>query len=118
MTALLTSLLQSTVTMAVPLLLAALQHTNKSINASAVQVLGRLHRRPDLCLAPLASLLDSTNNNVRWCAFMALAGFGPEAKPVAPRLIPYLGAKEHYVRSWATNALEAIDPDALKGKGK
>ncbi len=112
------SLLGTNADPAIPSLLAAFQNTNSAINQFAVDIVGKLHRRPDLCLDPLVSLLESTNSNLRWSALLALAGFGSDAKQVLPRLLPYLTNHERYLRECATNALGFIAPEVLKGKGK
>jgi HEAT repeat protein len=97
---------------AIPLLLAGLQHTNGDIRRHAALVVGRLHRQPDLCVRPLASLLESTNKNLRFIALDALGNFGPAAKPVAPEIARCLSDREPQVRSQATNALRRVAPDA------
>jgi len=97
---------------AIPLLVAAFDHTNKHIPYQAVLVVGRLHRRPEVCLPALVSLLNSTNNSLRAEALNALASFGPAAKPAAPEIVRCLNDREAWVRDSATNALRAIDPSA------
>ncbi|MGA2863457.1 MAG: HEAT repeat domain-containing protein [Verrucomicrobiota bacterium] len=97
---------------AIPLLVAAFDHTNNRIHNMAFFVVGRLHRRPEVCLPALVSLLNSTNNRLRGDALNALASFGPAAKPVAPEIARCLNDPEASVRGSATNALRAIDPNA------
>jgi HEAT repeat protein len=103
---------------AIPFLLAAFQQTNDNIRARAVSLVGQFHRRPDLCLRPLVSLLNSTNLNVRWQALHALGSFGPAAKPVAPEVARCLSDPEPGVRSEATTALRLIDSDAHGHKAR
>jgi hypothetical protein len=103
---------------AVPLLLAAFQHTNGRIRLVAAMAVGELHRRPDLCLRPLVSLLNSTNKNVRFAALNALGNFGPVAKPVEPEIALCLSDRELEVRKQATNALRLVDPGAPGLKAK
>ncbi len=98
--------------LAIPLLLAAFQHTNNRVRMVAAMAVGQLHRRPDLCLRPLVSLLNSTNTNSRLETLGALAKFGPAAKPVAPEIARCLKAPEPGVRSLATNVLRLVDPNA------
>jgi hypothetical protein len=102
---------------AIPLLLAAFQHTNDTIQWTAVMAVGELHRRPDLCLRPLVSLVNS-GNLIRGPALDALACFGPAAKPVAPEIARWLNDIHPDVRSGATNVLRLIDPDAPGLKAK
>ena len=96
---------------AIPLLLAAFEHTNDAIQRTAVMAVGELHRRADLCLGPLVSLVNSANL-IRRSALDALARFGPAAKPVAPEIARWLDDSHPDVRSGATNILRLIDPDA------
>ena len=50
-------------------------------------------------------------------AFWALRQFGPEAKPAVPKLVQLLSDVEAAIRSEATNALKAIDPQAAAQAG-
>jgi HEAT repeat protein len=97
---------------AIPLLVAAFQHTNKHIPHQAVFIVGQLHRRPEVCLPALVSLLNSTNKDLRADALNALRSFGPAAKPAAPEIVRCLNDNEAWLRDLATNALRAIDPTA------
>jgi HEAT repeat protein len=103
---------------AIPLLLAGFQHTNDRIRLAAAMAVGELHRQPDLCLRPLVSLLNSTNNNLRGYVLGALGNFGPAAKPVAPEIARCLNDREPRVRRQAANALRLIDPRAPGLKAK
>lgn len=103
---------------AIPFLVAALQHTNDNIRTRAVSLVGQFHRRPDLCLRPLVSLLTSTNLDVRWQALHALGGFGPAAKSVAAEVARCLSDHAPGVRNEATSALRLIDPEAHGRKAK
>ena len=103
---------------AIPFLLAAFQHTNDNIRARAVSLVGQFHLRPDLCLRPLVSLLNSPNLRVRWLALHALGSFGPAAKPAAPEVAHCLSDRESSVRSEATITLRLIDSEAHGRKAK
>jgi HEAT repeat protein len=103
---------------AIPFLLAAFQHTNDNIRARAVSLVGEVHRRPDLCLRPLVSLLNATNSRVRWQTLEALGKFGPAAKPVAPEVARCLTDPDARVRIAAATALRLIDPEARGLKAK
>ncbi|MGO9201311.1 MAG: HEAT repeat domain-containing protein [Limisphaerales bacterium] len=103
---------------AIPLLLAGFQHTNDRILSLAARTVGKLHRRPDLCLGPLVSLLNSTNSHLRRHVLVALGAFGPAAKPVAPEIALWLNDRDPWVRTEATNALRLIDLEGPGVKGK
>jgi len=103
---------------AIPFLLTAFLHTNDFIRTHAVSLVGQFHRRPDLCLGPLVSLLRSTNGGIRWQALHALGSFGQAAKSVAPEVARCLSDHESGVRNEATTALRLIDPEAHRRKAK
>ena len=96
---------------AIPLLVAALESTNKDIRDIAVSALGGLHRRPDLCLGPLVGLL-STNTGSRENVLHALSYFGPAAKPLAPEVARCLRDPDPAIRARAAYALSRMQPQA------
>ena len=55
---------------------------------------------------------------VRTGAFMALQDFGPNAKSALPVLVEFfINAQDSSERSYAANALKAIDPEAAAKAG-
>lgn len=96
---------------AIPLLVAALESTNEDIRETAVSAIGALHRRPDLCLAPLFGLLN-TNTGSRENVLHALSYFGPAAKPLAPEVARCLRDPSPAIRARAAYALRRIQPQA------
>jgi HEAT repeat protein len=47
----------------------------------------------------------------------ALREFGPDARIAVPALVELLNADDDYMRTYATNALKAIDPVAAAKAG-
>ena len=94
---------------AIPFLLAAIENTNRDIREFAVSAIGGLHRRPDLCLAPLAALLN-TNTCDRGNLLHALGYFGPEADLIVPEITPCLRDPDPAIRARAAYALRRIRP--------
>jgi HEAT repeat protein len=96
---------------AIPLLVAALESTNKDIRETAVSAIGALHRRPDLCLGPLVGFLN-TNTCSRENVLHALSYFGLAAKPLAPEVARCLRDPSPAIRARAAYALRRIQPQA------
>jgi HEAT repeat protein len=100
---------------AIPLLLSVLNSTNRiGAKEQALYALGRIHRRPDLCIPVMMTLLESPEPNIRYRTLMVLTSFGAAAKPAFPAILRSIGSSSHW--SWvqleATNTLRAIDPEA------
>jgi HEAT repeat protein len=85
----------------------------------AVKVLADLHLDPPLVVPALMKAMSDSNENVnvRVLAGIGLRSFGAEARPAGLALVPLLGDSNQAVRYAATNALEAIDPDAAARAG-
>lgn len=98
---------------AIPFILAALrQPTNNAIRADAIAALGRIHRRPEVCVPAIIPYLDPTNRNLCRPSILALRAFGAAAQPAVPALIHCLRDSDRWVRTEATNALRQIAPEA------
>jgi hypothetical protein len=102
----------------VPVYVNAIQTTtNNKVKMVATQMLGEMCIRPELSLPTLVSLLKDTNGTMRFAAALALMRFGSAAKPAWNDLVASLNDPDPKVRTWATNALTEIDPDAAKQIG-
>ena len=105
---------------AVPHLLAALASTNYTIHFQALQEIGHIHRRPDLCLPVLIPLLQPSNDwfaNTPGQVLSALGEFGPAAKPAFADVARLLKNRDESIRMNASNTLLAIDPVAAARVG-
>ena len=102
---------------AIPYLIASLSATNDNIFNAAIQRLGQIHRRPDLCLPALTPLLNATDANARANVLTALSAFGPAAKPAFTDVARLLKYREEWIRTSASNTLLAIDPQAAARAG-
>ena len=107
---------------AIPLLIEALQNTNNDVRGQAVQTLGAIHMRPEVCVPALLPLLELTNTNTwtRASALSALRNFGPSAPPGAVPLAEItrcLDDPDQFVRTCATNTLRQLYPEAAAGAG-
>jgi HEAT repeat protein len=103
----------------IPVLLGALQQTNTDIQERAIEVLGKVHARPESCVAAITPFLQSTNNHVREASVDALLAFGTAARQgaVVSELIRSLNDPDGFVRTQAAKALRRIDPEAAARAG-
>jgi HEAT repeat protein len=104
---------------AVPLLVQAMINANnhKVIRLHAAGTLGNIHSRPEVCVGPLARMLNSADLNLRATAMFALSKFGQAAKPARHAIVQCLNDSDAWVRSCATNILKKIDSDQTRRVG-
>ncbi|EEF58071.1 HEAT repeat domain-containing protein [Pedosphaera parvula] len=100
----------------VPLLVAGLQTTNKSLHATALRALGQIHSQPEICIPAMIPFLKSTNVFVRRTSLEGLRSFGMAARPAVPEILGCLKDADYSVQLQAANALRAIEPQALAKK--
>jgi HEAT repeat protein len=100
---------------AIPNILTAMNRTraDNATQALGAIALGRIRRRPDLCVPVLASILDYPSQSARSSAMDALLAFGPDARPALPEVIEALDDLDPYVRDSATNLVKILEPAAL-----
>ena len=103
---------------AIPLLLAAFQHTNDRILclAASDRRPAPSAARPLPGAAGLAAQFDEQPSPEARAG--ALGSFGPAAKPVAPEIARCLNDRDPWVRTEATNALRLIDLEAPGAEGE
>jgi HEAT repeat protein len=97
---------------AIPLLLDVVAQSNLNFRATALGVLGDIHRQPDLCVPVIIPFLRSTNMNVRRMALYSIREFGAAAKPAVPDILRCLNDPDSWIQQQSTNALMMIDPAA------
>jgi HEAT repeat protein len=104
---------------AVPLLAANLQSTNQEVQERAVEALGRIRRRPDLCLPAIVGLLSSSNNSVRRQSLVVISAFGRAATQwvSTSEITRCLIDPDELTRRAATNALFRLAPEAAVEPG-
>jgi len=97
----------------IPVLLTLLQQTNRAIQAQAIEVLGKIHAHPELCIRAIMPFLQSTNSGIRAESLDALRGFGSAAKneAVLSEIRQRLNDPDASVRARATNTLRKIAPE-------
>jgi HEAT repeat protein len=99
----------------VPLLVNNL--TDARFGAAAARTLGKIAKEPGLVVPALTALLTSGTDYVRETAVVALGQFGTKAENALPELIRTLDDTNPRLRTAATNALKAIDPEAAAKAG-
>jgi HEAT repeat protein len=101
----------------VPSFLRWAANTNQSVRLLAVSVLSLGRHEPSLVVPALSKCLSDTNNDVRTLAAQGLGWYGTEARQAVPALVPLLNDPYRLARVTATNALNAIDPEAAAKAG-
>lgn len=107
---------------ALPSLIKCLHDPNFSVQSDAILGLGEVHDDAQRVIPILVDLLDKPQNPqhseiIHSDALWALRQFGLEAKPAVPSILKLLNDEREAIRSEATNALKAIDPEAAAGAG-
>jgi HEAT repeat protein len=104
---------------AIPFLLLSLQQTNFAIQENALQALGRIHSRPEVCIPALTPLLQSTNGFICTHTLETLRAFGRSNGSLAPtsELFRCLLDPSDMVRAQASNALRQLVPVAAAKAG-
>jgi HEAT repeat protein len=97
----------------VPPILVALKDPAKLVRWRALVALGDVGDQKLTLMALIAALKDPAAE-VRCLAAEMLAEFGPAAKAALPALLDLWKGTDRGGRSWALNALVAIDPDGDK----
>ncbi|MBI1176351.1 hypothetical protein GC207_02810 [bacterium] len=98
---------------ALPDLIRSIGDAELSVASNAIASLGELRLKPDLVVPALAAALDDPRGLVRIAAEVALQKYGAAAKAAIPALLRALSDPQIDVRQYATNAVEAIDPNVL-----
>jgi len=95
-------------TAAVEALLSCLQESSP-VSAVALETLGEMAARPELCVPALANKLEAADAATRTRMLFALGQFGIRAQSALPAVKHLLEDKDLRVRAAATNALQAIE---------
>jgi HEAT repeat protein len=106
-------------TPAIAALIKALEQSDSHVQEQAIEALGRIHARPEICIPAITPFLQATNNFVRWHSLVALSAFGTNARSLMPTsdLIRSLDDMDGLVRQTATNALRYLEPEAAAKVG-
>lgn len=104
---------------ALPLMIAHLDDPEFTVQDEAVMALGTIHEEPDQVVPIIMHFLEKNHGNAILCqeAIDALGKFGAKATPAVPMLVGLLDNEHAETRSWATNALKLIDPEAAAKAG-
>ena len=103
---------------AIPSLSGLATNADSSVRLYAVNALGGIRAEPARVLPLLINAMRDPAPQVRAAALMALRDFGPNAKPALPVLAEFVSnAQEGLERSYAANALKAIDREAAAREG-
>jgi HEAT repeat protein len=100
---------------AVPSLVRHTADTNAMVRAYACMALGKIHAQPELAVPALVKCLDDPASENQ--AMFALGQFGMDAKAAFPKLLRMRDTNQPGVRTPATSALIAIDPEAAAKAG-
>jgi HEAT repeat protein len=98
-------------------------NANFQLRLFAIVNLGDIHVEPDRAVPLLINSLHDPIPHIPPNAVVALGRFGPEAKLAVPALVEFLNTYtgnspfQYVARSYATNALKAIDPEAAAKAG-
>jgi HEAT repeat protein len=103
--------------MAIPSYLRAAASPDAWVRWVALLALSEVRVEPRLVVPALAKSLGDPNLPGPVLAARALAEFGTNAQQAVPALLPLLSDPNVIVRSTATNALKAIDPEAAAKAG-
>ncbi|MDB6028277.1 MAG: repeat-containing protein [Verrucomicrobiales bacterium] len=91
--------------------LIALQNDPK-VHRNLIHTLGKIGRRPDLCVPLLMKGLEDADAIIRNLSIQALGGFGRDARVAVPALIDFLSDKSKTTVRLAAETLGKIGPDA------
>jgi len=99
-----------------------LEGADAIVQSQAIRILAQIRQRADVAIPILVEILAKPQNQqhsgtLRLDAIFALAQFGPQAQPAVPKLVELLSDTNWLIRSTATNALRAIDPEAAAKAG-
>jgi hypothetical protein len=94
-------------------------NSDYEVRGQAFFALGKIGTEPDRVLPVLINALHDESGTVQTCAILALKDYGPNAKRAVPALVEFLNTHDDATsdRSYATNALKAIDPEAAAKAG-
>lgn len=105
---------------AVPDIIKCLQGTNQYAALFAPTTLAKIHKQPELVIPALIHNLEAYKHkpvHVRRI-IQAIGDFGEQATPAVPALLTFLKEQDDTTtRSWVTNALMKIDPEAAANAG-
>jgi HEAT repeat protein len=103
---------------AVPSLLGWATNEDWHVRSDAILALGRIGAEPDRVLPVLINALHDPNLQVQLFATICLGHFRRDAKNAVPALVEVLNASQGgMVKSAASRALKAIDPEAAAKAG-
>lgn len=103
----------------VPALVKTLEDKDCDVRWRAARSIGTLHAMPELSVPALAERLrNDPATNVRCYAIFALAKFGDKAEASVPDLTRAAADSDSVIRSYARDALKAIDPAATTKEDK
>lgn len=84
------------------------------IRTAAAYVLGVFSDRADAAIDDLAAALADPSDDVRRSAALAIRRIGPASPQSVVALLRACGDRDHYVRSYAMDALQLVDADAIE----
>jgi hypothetical protein len=99
---------------AVPILLAALQDPNITVQGHALSALGQIGRRADQCVPAIQPFLASPDSSLRQKAIASLGGFGAEALPAMEAIRSALEDADPWVRGRARALLTDLEIEHRK----
>lgn len=100
----------------IPAILKRLHDDDAQVRWISARVLGSIHALPEACVPALAERVrDDPAINVRCYALTALKKFGPRAKAALPVVRAATSDKNSAIRSYAHEALKAIQEEAATG---
>lgn len=107
---------------ALPSLINCLKDPEFAVQSDAILGLGEIRQEPERVIPILVKFLDEPQNPqhsiiIRADAIWSLRQFGAQAKPAVLVLLRLLNDAHEGIRSDATNALKAIDPEAAAKAG-
>jgi len=94
-----------------------LKDSEPIVRARAANALGMLHQQPERVVPGLIELLRDRDVWVRCMAALGLNLYGEPAKPAVPALLVSLTNCSSTFRSFATDALKKLDPQAAAVAG-
>jgi len=99
---------------AIPALLKAADQGDWHIQEKAIEALGRIHNRPEVCIPRITPFLKATNDWVRLHSLEAIAAFGTNAYGLVATsdIVRCLDDSSLIVRQKAVNVLLCLEPEA------
>jgi hypothetical protein len=98
-------------------LFSRLKDSEPIVRARTANALGMLHQQPERVVPVLIELLRDRDDWVRCMAALGLNLYGDAAKPAVPALLQSLTNSGSAFRSFATDALKRLDPQAAAKAG-